>query len=115
MDRQASLARARELADSGAFGDAHRLLIQLLAQDVDDEAVLWAIVAVYEKQGAPAPVVRYRARIAELYASHGRDEDALKLLYQVVEHNQDPPWARRSTSPRRAPASSPRVPRAPPR
>ncbi|MFP2924436.1 tetratricopeptide repeat protein [Pyxidicoccus sp. 3LG] len=95
MDKQTSLDRARELADSGAFGDAHRLLLQVLTLDPDDEAVLWTIVSVYEKQGTPAPVARYRARIAELYASQGRVEDALKLLRLAVEHHQDPPRIRK--------------------
>lgn len=90
MDRQASLSKARELVDSGEYGDAYRLLLKVLTLDPDDEEVLWRFAGLYEKQGAPAPVARYRARIAELYARQGRVEDALKLLLETCEHHQDP-------------------------
>jgi len=90
MDKPLSLGKARELIDSGAYGEAYRLLLRVLTLDPDDEEVLWVIVALYEKQGAPAPVARYRVRIAELYASRGRDEEALALLRQALEHHQAP-------------------------
>ncbi|MFP2910534.1 tetratricopeptide repeat protein [Pyxidicoccus sp. 3LFB2] len=95
MDRETSLKQARELVDSGAYGDAFRLLLKVLTLDPDDEEVLWRFVDLYEKKGDPAPVAHYRARIAELYASRGRDADALELLEQAVEHHQDPPRIRK--------------------